>query len=46
MDKELGPEQGAVQVSYLLTDETTLALLGTYDPLVLLDSAGVKLASP
>ena len=45
VDKELGLEQGAVQVSYLITDETTLALLGTYDTLVLLDSAGTTVFS-
>lgn len=45
VDKEIGLAEGQVQVSYLITDETTLALLGTYDTLVLEDSAGVTVFS-
>ena len=40
VDKEIGLAGGEVQVSYLITDETTLALVGTYDTLALTDSDG------
>lgn len=40
VDKEIGLESGEVQVTYLIADETTLALLGTYDTLTLSDSGG------
>jgi len=40
VDKEVGLDSGEVQATYLITDETTLALLGTYASLVLTDSSG------
>lgn len=45
VDKEIGLANGRVQCAYLITDETTLALLGTYDTLVLKDSAGTTVFS-
>ncbi len=38
--KEIGLDSGEVQASYLITDETTMALLGTYAALSIADSAG------
>ena len=40
VDKEVGLESGEVQATYLITDEATLAMLGSYDSLVLTDSSG------
>jgi hypothetical protein len=40
VDKELGLASGQVETDYLITDETTLALLGSLDTLTLKDSAG------
>ncbi|MCC7494872.1 MAG: hypothetical protein IT204_21155 [Fimbriimonadaceae bacterium] len=40
VDKELGLDSGELQATYLITDEATLALLGTYNTVLLQDSAG------
>lgn len=40
VDKELGLASGELTASYLITDEATLALLGSYNTVTLLDSAG------
>ena len=43
VDKEIGLDSGEVQAHYLITDETTLALLGTYDTIYLEDSSGTTI---
>ncbi len=45
VDKELGLDRGEVQAGYLITDEATLALLGSYATLTLKDSAGATVFS-
>lgn len=45
VDKEIGLDSGEVIASYLITDEATLALLGSYDTVVITDSAGTTVFS-
>jgi hypothetical protein len=45
VDKLTGLAGGEVQTAYLITDESTLGLLGTIDTLVLKDSSGATVFS-
>ncbi|NUP99234.1 MAG: hypothetical protein HUU35_05185 [Armatimonadetes bacterium] len=40
VDKEIGLAAGELKATYLITDEATCALLGSYETLTLKDSAG------
>lgn len=45
LDKPLGLQHGTVHAQYLVSDESTFALLGKFDVLVLKDSAGTTVFS-
>ncbi|MBI5834151.1 MAG: hypothetical protein HZB16_17790 [Armatimonadetes bacterium] len=45
VEKELGLAGGQVQAEYLITDEATMALLGTYATLLIRDSGGTTVFS-